>query len=403
MNLQNCAVVPVRWNDRQAYRLSNANVELTALVGGGHLADFRLRGSPVNVLWKSPWPTIEPQTFSSREHAALYGDGPVGRFLCGYTGHALALPYFGMPSSEEAERGMGLHGEAANSEWKVISTAADDDSATLVMEVTLPVYGLHVRREISLSREAFTAFITETVTNLSDAAREFQWVQHAAFGEPFFASGEATLFISGSRGVTWPAGYEGHEILANSREFQWPYAQSIDGEPIDLSQPFVRDGTGFVAALLLNSDRGNAFVAVHNQRHQLVAGYSFNPLLFPWVVLWEENRARAYAPWNKRTRVRGVEFGTSPMPLGLAHACEMRRLFDTPVLRSIPASASFQAQYDLFLHPVPPQWSQIKDVRQTEHTLIVQGDNVQGDNVRGDNDRRDGTEEIKLQRWKPRR
>jgi hypothetical protein len=328
-----------------------------------------------------------------REHAALYGDGPIGRFLCGYTGHALALGYFGMPSSEEAERGMGLHGEAANSEWNVVSAVADDDSAALMMEVTLPVYLLHFRREISLSREAFTACITKIVTNLSGAAVEFQWVQHAAFGEPFFANGEATLFVSGRRGVTWPAGYEGHEVLENAFEYRWPYAQSVDGEPINLSQPFVRDGTGFVAALLLNSDRGNAFVAVHNQRHQLVAGYCFDPTLFPWLVLWEENRARANTPWNKRTRVRGVEFGTSPMPLGLAHAHEMRRLFDTPVLCSIPASACLHAQYDLFLHPAPSQWSKIKDVRRTEHTLFVRGDNV----------RRDGDEEIKLQRGKRRR
>jgi hypothetical protein len=386
--MSRCAVDTVPWNDRRAYRLSNANVELTALLGGGHVADFRLSGSPVNVLWESPWPTIEPQTFSSREHAALYGDGPVGRFLCGYTGHALALGYFGMPSSEEAERGMGLHGEAANSEWKVVSAVADDDSATLVMEVTLPVYRLHFRREISLMREAFTARIAEIVTNLSGAAAEFQWVQHAAFGEPFFANGEATLFVSGTRGVTWPAGYEGHELLARDVEFQWPYAQSIDGKPINLSQPFVRDGTGFVAGVLAGSDRENAFVTVHNRRHQLVAGYCFNPKLFPWIVLWEENRARGYSPWNKRTRVRGVEFGTSPMPLGLTHAREMRRLFDTPVLRSIPAKSCLQAQYDLFLHPVPPQWSQIKDVRPTEHTLVVRGDS---------------DEEIKLQRGKRRR
>jgi len=390
--MSRCAVDPVLWNERRAYRLSNANVELTTLVGGGHIADFRLRGSPVNVLWESPWPTIEPQTFSSREHAALYGDGPVGRFLCGYTGHALALGYFGMPSSEEAKQGLPLHGEAANSEWKVVSAVADDDSATLVMEVTLPVYRLHFRREISLSRDAFTACITEVVTNLSHAALEFQWVQHAAFGEPFFANGEATLFVSGRRGVTWPAGYEGHEVLENDVEYQWPYAQSIDGEPIDLTQPFVRDGTGFVAALLLDSNRGNAFVAVHNRRHQLVAGYCFNPKLFPWVVLWEENRARAYAPWNKRTRVRGVEFGTSPMPFGLTHAREMRRLFDTPVVASIPGRSRLQAQYDLFLHPAPSQWSQIKDVRQTEPTLIV----------RGDNDRGDSDEEIKVQRCKRR-
>ena len=198
--MSRCAVDPVQWNDRRAFRLSNANVELTALFGGGHIADFRLRGSPLNVLWEAPWPTIEPQAFSSRKHAALFGDGPVGRFLCSYTGHALALGYFGMPSSEEAERGMGLHGEAATSGWKVISAAADDDAATLAMEVTLPVYRLHFRREISLSSDVFTASITEIVTNLSGRAIDFQWVQHAAFGEPFFANGEATLFTSGNRG-----------------------------------------------------------------------------------------------------------------------------------------------------------------------------------------------------------
>jgi hypothetical protein len=378
-----CAVDAVTWKDRQAYRLSNAKVELTALLGGGHIADFRLCGSPINVLWESPWPTIEPKRFSSFEHAALYGEGPVGRFLCGYTGHGLALGYFGMPSSEEALQGLPLHGEAANAEWKIVAAVADHDSATLVMEVPLPVYRLHFRREIYLARDAFNACITEIITNLSGDAVEFQWVQHAAFGEPFFANGVATLFVSGKHGVTWPAGYEGRELLAGDVEFQWPYAPSIDGKPINLSRPFVREGTGFVAGLLVGSDRENAFVAVHNRRQQLVAGYCFNSVLFPWIVLWEENRARACAPWNGRTRVRGVEFGTSPMPLGLAQAREMRRLFDTPVLSSIPASSCLQAQYDLFLHPVPPQWTQIQDVRQTEHTLVVQGD-------------RD--EEIKLQR-----
>jgi hypothetical protein len=381
--MSHCAVDAVQWKNRRAYRLSNGKIEISVLLGGGHIADLRLHGSSINALWESPWPTIEPQTFSSPEHAALYGDGPVGRFLCGYTGHALALGYFGMPSSEEAKQGLPLHGEVANSEWTVVSGVADDESAFLVMEVALPVYRLHFRREISLSRNAFTACITEIVTNLNGTAVDFQWVQHPAFGEPFFANGEAALFVSGTRGVTWPAGYEGHELLASGVEYQWPYAQSVDGGSVNLSQPFVRDGTGFVAALLAASDHENAFVAVHSRRHHLAAGYCFDPADFPWIVLWEENLARAYAPWNRRARVRGVEFGTSPMPLGLAHAQEMGRLLDTPVLRSVPASSSLEAQYDLFLHPTPAQWSQITDVRKTEHTLIVRGD---------------GDEEIKLQR-----
>ena len=378
-----CAAEAVLWKNRRAYRLSNGIVELTVLLGGGHIADFRLCGSPINALWESPWEMIEPQTFSSHAHAAMYGSAPVGIFLCGYTGHALALGYFGMPSAVGAERGLPLHGEAAVTEWKTLSAASGAHSATLTMEVTLPVQELNFRREISLPAGGFTASITEVVTNRSSHDSEFQWVEHAAFGEPFFARGEATLFVSGTRGLTWPVGYEGHELLSNNAEYRWPYAPSTIGGPVDLSQPFVRDGTGFVATLLTDSDRDNAFVAVHNRRHALVAGYSFDRTRFPWIALWEENRARAYVPWNGKTRVRGVEFGTSPMPLGLEHARKMRTLFDTPVLATIPESTRIETQYDLFLHPVRAQWTQIKDVRQCDRALVVQGD---------------GEEEIKIER-----
>ena len=275
---------------------------------------------------------------------------------------------------------MSLHGEAATSEWKVVSAVADDNSATLVMEVTLPVYSLHFRREISLPSDAFTASITETVTNPQRHRRPT--VNGCSMQFSVSRSSQTAMLLSsvdlqsaecdGAYGL-----WRGHEVLENDvSNTVGPYAQSVDGvEAINLSQPFVRDGTGFVAALLLDSDRDKAFVAVHNRRLQLVAGYCFDPKFFPWIVLWEENRAREYDPWNKRTRARGIEFGTSPMPLWTrSRSREMGRLFDTPVLCSIPASASLQTQYDLFLHPVPPQWSQIKDVRKTEHTLVVQGD-----------------------------
>jgi hypothetical protein len=369
-----CSTNAVAWKNRPAYRLSNGRVELTALLGGGHIADFRLCGSPINALWESPWRTIEPQTFSSRKHAELYGIAPAGKFLSGYTGHALALGYFGMPSVAEHERGLALHGEAASTQWKVVAANCDDHSATLAMEVLLSVHRLHFRREISLSSNAFAACITEVVTNRSSDEAEFQWVEHAAFGEPLFTNGEASLFVSGTRGMTWPAGYEGHELLANNAEYSWPHAPSEDGGPVDLSQPFVRHGTGFVAALLSDSDRENAFVAVHNRRHNLVAGYLFDRSRFPWVALWEENCARESSPWNGRTKVRGVEFGTSPMPLGLDHARKMRSLFDTPVLVSIPANSLMKAHYDLFIHPAPQQWTRIKDIRRLDRTLLVRGD-----------------------------
>ncbi|HEV7219724.1 MAG TPA: DUF4432 family protein [Terriglobales bacterium] len=367
----------VEWKNRRAYRLSNGRVELTVLVGGGHIADFRLCGSPINLLWEAPWLTIEPQGFSPHEHAALYGDVPVGKFLSGFTGHALALGYFGMPSSAQAAQGLPLHGEAAGSEWRIAAiegSECNDCYVALALEVELPVSRLHFRREIVLRPDALVVSITEVVTNRSNHEVEFQWVEHATFGEPLFTKGEASLFLSGTRGLTWPLGYEDHELLLNASEYQWPHAPTVGGGQTDLSQPFVRHGTGFVAAVLADRDRENAFVAVHNRRHGLVAGYSYDPARFPWIALWEENRARGYAPWHGKTRARGVEFGTSPMPLGLDQARVTRSLFDTPVLTSIGGKSRIKTHYQLFLSPVPPEWKQIKDVRPSGHGLVLSSD-----------------------------
>jgi hypothetical protein len=59
------------------------------------------------------------------------------------------------------------------------------------------------------------------------------------------------------------------------------------------------------------------------------------------------------------------------MPLGLDQAREIRTLFDTPVLTSIAGNSSIRTQYQLFLSPVPPEWTEIQDVEQLNDTLIV--------------------------------
>lgn len=362
------------WKGRRAYRISNGTVELTVLLGGGHIADFRLRGSPINTIWEAPWPTIEPQNFSLAEHGALYGDGAAARLLCGYTGHALALGYFGMPSPAEAAQGLPLHGEAVGSEWTLVGLECKDESVSLTLEVSLPVYQLQFRRTITLGANSPRAFIHERVANAIEKPVEFQWVEHAAFGEPFFTEPEASLFISGARGMTWHLGYEGRELLPNDLEFRWPKVPSKGGTALDLSSPFLQDGTGFVASVLTDPSRTDGFVAVHNHRHALVAGYLFDRNQFPWIALWEENRARSYPPWNGNTRVRGVEFGTSPMPLGLQHARETGTMWNTPVLTLLSPRASIETQYEMFVSPVPSHWKAIHNVHSSGSRLVVCGD-----------------------------
>src|ERR1700678_1352311 len=73
LKMLNCECHSAPWNNRPAYRLSNGLIELTILLGGGHISDLGLCGSPFNTLWEAPLKTIDPHTFSSTNHAALYG------------------------------------------------------------------------------------------------------------------------------------------------------------------------------------------------------------------------------------------------------------------------------------------------------------------------------------------
>ncbi len=366
-----CECQPVPWKNRPAYRLSNGAIEVTLLLGGGHIADFRLIDSPVNILWEASWPTIDPQTFSPAEHASLYGDAPAGKFLSGYTGHSVVVGNFGMPSADEAARGVPLHGEASSSEWTVISCEQDDHCATLVLEAWLPFYQLDFRREISLAARAPCAAVRETITNRTSAAVDFQWVQHVTFGEPFLTRDDSSLFVDVSRAVTWPLGYEGHELLRDDAEFLWPNAPAICGGTIDLSQAFAGDGAGFLASLLISADHPNAAIAIHNRRHSLVAGYCFDRARFPWITLWEENRARKYPPWNGTARARGVEFGTSPMPLGIDQARQTQTLFDTPVFARAAPQSKMTTAYDIFVTEVPSTWKAIAGVERSVNSLAI--------------------------------
>jgi hypothetical protein len=375
-----CECHPVTWKNRRGYRLSNGVIDLTVLPGGGHIADFRLSGSPINIMWEASWPTIDPQTFDAAAHASLYGDAPAGKFLSGYTGHSVVVGNFGMPSPDEASRGVPLHGEAASSEWKVVSATHDERRCSLLLEVTLPYYQFVFQREIVIVGEAFTASITETVTNLAATGREFQWVQHAAFGEPFLTRDDSSVFADISRAVTWPLGYEGHELLRDDAEFLWPNAPASSGGAIDLANPFAGDGTGFVASLLTSPDHPNAAIVVHNHRHALAAGYCFDRARFPWIALWEENHARRYAPWDGNARVRGIEFGTSPMPLGIEQARETQTLFDTAVLTRIGPRASLATTYDLFVTHMPKDWKSIAGLERSKNGLAIRSES--GDKVR---------------------
>jgi len=359
------AVKHISWKGRSAWCLSNGVVEATVLEGGGHIAGFRfVQGSgPVNVLWEAPWKTIDPDQYHPAMHSRAYGPAPVGRFLSGFTGHALCLDLFGAPSEEETEQGLTLHGEAPVARW-----AAQVIDSGIRMRARLPVAGLLVERELSLRDRESVLYIAETVSNEREQERAVQWVQHTTLGRPLLAPGESVIAIPARRAKTWALGYGGKSLVPDDTEFSWP---KLDG--INISQPFARRGTGMVVAALLDQGRTYAFIAALNWRLGLVFGYCFRRQDFPWVAIWEENRAREDAPWNGNTQARGAEFGTTPMPIGKAAALEAGPLFDTPTFLTLPARGRKRVAYAAFIAEVPHDWRDLRDVTLSEHTISLHG------------------------------
>lgn len=367
----------VEWHGRPAIRLSNGVVELTALEGGGHIAEFCFAGdatkSKTNVMWECPWEGAAPGTVKARRLAAKYGSKGVGEFLASYTGHALCLDYFGMPSAEEVQRGLPLHGEAASTNWRSIHPVSLSAANCAAWRAELSSAGLALERGIEIHKGESVVGFRESVINLRDTDHYFHWVQHVTFGTPFLDPQCSQVFLSGTRAKTWPLGYEGKSLVSTDREFRWPCAPREKGGEVDLSIPFQERGTGFVASVLLDTDRGMQFVAALNWQLGLVAGYVFRGQDFPWVAVWEENCAREYAPWKGETRARGMEFGTTPMPIGKEATFIAGKLFDAPSWKRIPARGAQHAVYAAFLAEVPKSWRSLRDVRGTKNGLIVTG------------------------------
>jgi len=233
--------------------MTNGVIELVALEGGGHIAEFRFSEGThkpdTNVFVGVSLGRRSTRLRKKRGGlAAKYGPKGVGEFLASFTGHALCLDYFGMGSPEETQRGMPLHGEAGCSNWRWVKNKRKSAENRVRQEVCLSAAGLDFSREIKFYKNESAVLIRETATNWADTDHYFHWVQHATLGIPFLDPECSRIFLSGNKAKSWPFGYESKSLLTSDQEFRWPCAPREKGGETDLSIPFSESGTGFVAS-----------------------------------------------------------------------------------------------------------------------------------------------------------
>lgn len=96
------------------------------------------------------------------------------------------------------------------------------------------------------------------------------------------------------------------------------------------------------------------------------------------MAIWEENKARIEAPWNGNTQARGLEFGSTPFPVGKLEAFSRGPLFNTPSFSVVPAMGRKSVSYAAFLAQVPVDFAKVRNIRAGAGEILVEGSTKQG-------------------------
>jgi hypothetical protein len=357
---------PSTWRGRSAVTLSNDKIEITILSGGGHIVSLRLLTEAAvampNPLWQPAWATTDPalRKLASEAGVAPPGDAE-GELLSGIGGLNMCCDVFGAHSKGEAASGLAFHGEAGLSTWEV--SRWDAESSALTLTATLRRTALRISRTYKL--DGAVVRVTEEVTNLTGFERVFGRAQHATVGSEFLLHDGApccTFSCSADRGHTWPTDEDADGSLCSQwkpgTEFTYPHVPRRDGGTDDWRRfPRVPRNSD-LATLRCAPDAAHGWFAVERAQPGAKVALTFAAAwereTFPWLMTWEENKARAAEPWAGRTVCRGLEFSSFAFPTSRRDNVERGRLLDAPCFEWLDADATKTTTFHLTLHSGPP-------------------------------------------------
>src|SRR5262245_42115761 len=325
------------YRGRRAASIENAQLRITVLIEGGHIAEVLDKRTGINPLWIPRWASIEPSSFDAARHAQ-YGDAADGRLLAGIMGHNVCLDIFGGPSAEEAAAGLSAHGEGS-----VVPYAIEMNGAVLEAQADLPQAGLAFARRLELRHNIVGVF--ETVTNMTACDRPVGWTQHVTLGAPFLKHGVTEFRASATRSKVIESTFGPADYLVAGAIFEWPHAPRRDGGRVDLQRYTDAPASSAYTAHLMDPSRAEAFFVAFDPESELAFAYEWRQADFPWLGIWEENRSRPASPWNNGEITRGMEFGVSPFPETRRDMVARGPMFDTPTFRWIPARSQVSTSY----------------------------------------------------------
>lgn len=357
------------FNGRKAWEMDNGVMVVSMLVGGGHIARLSLHERPgVNPLWVPVWKSIEPWHYRASRDAARYES----RGLASISGHNLCVPWFGGASPTESAAGMGGHGEAGVTRWRLVRRHATARELSLTCACLLRACRMKVTRTLTLRAGARRVQVVETVRNLLPRDVPFTMAEHVTIAAPFLEKGVTVLDTPATRGHTYPGAFEPNPRLKANTAYRWPRGPGAKGEVVDMRkiERRYRRSSDF-STLLMDPAREDAWFSVVNPRQGLLLAYTWRRADFPWLGNWEENYGRARAPWGGKSLTRGLEFANTPFPTNLRAAVDRGTFQGERTYRWLPARGTHRVAYDILLQAVDAGVRGVGDIRACDGRMDI--------------------------------
>ena len=336
------------YKNRQAVVISNDEVSLTVVLGGGHLAAFQRTGSDVNVLWDPHWPSCDPSVRHMVDQD-IYGDSLEGKLLSSICGHNLCVDVFGGHSDAEVANGLTFHGEAGMQTWTVDRCVTTAHTCCVHMSVLLPLTQLKIERDITIQDGSSVISICERMINLVGFERALGRSQHATLGRAFLEDG-CTWTCNADRGMTWPMEEDNSpEGFATFKEFIYPQIPLNNGEEADWCTYPRKSMRGDLCTLRINPNDERGYFTAFNKNKQLNVAYRWQREAFPWLMTWEENGSRQHAPWNGKELTRGLEFSSYAYAISRRKNVEFGELLETPCFEWLDAFETKETTFEMAL------------------------------------------------------
>lgn len=227
------------------------------------------------------------------------------------------------------------HGACANAPWTREVEGPNALAFSCAPDIAFPIARLD--RRIDVTEGSATIGIETRVTPRTDCT--LAWGGHPTFRLPQQPGGFEIAFEADPiKVLTFPGIFEAGVSRVEP-------AQIVAG----LASIPMRDGSiqSFAALplafdteelLLVIGHGGRIRLTNHVERYRI--RMTWDPAIFPSVLLWVSNRGRTYAPWNGRFVGLGVEPVYSAFDLGHAHAMNDR----SPLRQlGIPTAMDFKA------------------------------------------------------------